>query len=470
MSSSEHGEDRFIEFVVRNPDLRLEMEQLNEEGQRLLREYDLEGAYAKFQRILEICPFSPVGHNNVGACYYYQGDYEKAAAHFRKTVQDYPDYVFALAMLARCQQELGDVKGAQGTMRRAVRAYRPGNPQRGDEVDTVEVICESFAHLEDDRGLFDFFRRYGGNRGISWPVVARAGVAAFNLGRFAQARRYWQQALDRQPTTGILQSFMFTAELAELRKVPEFRLDYELQIPEELKDIKDDGQLEDPKLLTGTLKTVLVEGLWTEDEVMTNAAIEVLTRSKEPWAEDVLWMLFDDPQLSLDTKMAACVALVRKGVVSPGDRIRMNVDGLVQDVVIRDRLAEYEGDPKVIAAFKRGKQLQEKGDLEQAGWHYRKAIEQDPNFVLPRLRLAEVYMGQERWKEANEVLSGTMVSDIEESDLWRYWWLVGETVFHLGQYDKAQMAFDKVRGAIPDGLEEEIQEWLEAIEAEMKKG
>ena len=164
VKSDRYSSDPFLRFLRDNPDLAREIEQLNNEGNRRMEAGNLRGALRCFRRLLAICPYSPFGNNNAGACYFYLGQYELGAKHFQRTLADYPDHVFALAMLARCQTAMGELEAAAQTLQRATSAFRQSNPHRGDEVTSVGIICDAFAELEDDRGLFDFFRRCGGRR------------------------------------------------------------------------------------------------------------------------------------------------------------------------------------------------------------------------------------------------------------------------------------------------------------------
>ena len=199
MKSNRHASDPFVQFLRDNPHLAGEIQRLHREGDRRLSTGNLRGALRCFKRLLALCPFAPVGHNNAGACYYYLGKYEVGAKHFQATLATYPDYVFALAMLAPLPDRDGrSTRGRSCTLKRAVAAFRPSNPHRGDEATSVGIICDACAELEDDRGLLDFFWRHGNSSDLNWETMAKAGVAAFNLGRYSQAKDYWQRVQQQE--------------------------------------------------------------------------------------------------------------------------------------------------------------------------------------------------------------------------------------------------------------------------------
>ncbi len=456
MKSNRYSSDRFVSFLKENPVLAIEIERLHREGERRLYARNFRGALRCFHRILAICPFAPIGHNNAGACYFFLGKYEIGAKHFQATLEDYPNYVFALAMLARCQAAMGDRETAAGALKRAVAAFRPSNPYRDIEANSVELICEAFAELEDDRGLFDFFRRYGGNSDIDWGIIARAGVAAFNLGRYSQAKRYWQRVIQRG-SGRFLSGPILAAELIDQGRIPAFRLDYDLGPPKDMSDPSN------PDVFTGTIKAFIVEAIWEEVDKVILGAFQLLAQNPDPWAEKFLWAILDQAELSVEVKTSAAAALSKRGLIAEGESFQMNVDGLMRSVTLQELMVPAGIDPKAFVAYQNGHILQEKGDFEGAQLSFLESLANDPDFVPARLGLIAIYQEMGELKEAQRILRQIDVAQIDEEHRWFYWVIFGNQAIHEDALAVAEWALIKALQTAPDEIRSQIQQSIENI-------
>lgn len=454
--------DPYMQFLLANPDVAREIERLNAEGQAILRDADYEGAKAYFERILELCPYSPVGHNNLATTLLHQGDLEQAMHHLMETLRDYPEYVYALATVARVQLQMGRKDEAAASLRQAIDAFRPSNPHRGDEADGVHLICDVLAQLEDDAGFFDFFRRHGGLRRINWPTLARAGVAAFNTGRYAQSQRYWKQAMQRGGAPELFENLSFVADLVDSKQVPPFRLDYDLRPPDVLGDANPDPS--DPELTTGAVKAMIVGFIWHGPEQMAGGALDLLGQTPDPWAEELLWTIVQRTSLPQDVKMGAAHALMTRGAVTPGQPFKMNVDGRLREVTVEKKMVPKKSDPKAWLLFEEGVKKQQSGNGKGALRDLQKALELDPSLMRARLSMVFTLQQLGRWDESREELSQINADELSKDELWRYWGMWGECALALGAVNDGIEAFQRAHLNAPNDKKAAVRARLEEVE------
>lgn len=472
--------DPYIDYLIKHPELAVEIQRLDEEGRQALRRGNLEEARTVLKSLLALCPISPMGHNNLGAVYFHEGQYEDAAREFRTTLDHYPEYTFALAMLSSCQTAQGDTHTASETLRRAVRSFRPGNPHRGDEADAVSVIVDAFAALNDDRGLFEFVRR-SGSRKLPERVWALAGVAAFNLTRFTQAERYWRRAAEKDPRNTLYEFLMAAARVLEKGRIEPFRLPYELR----LSPVEDP---KDPEMLNGTLKASIIYAVWNGEPKQRSGAIDLLSKSANPWAESFLWQLVLQGDLPTEAKIQAAHALMNRGAIAKDEPITLNIDGEMRKVILKDMVATEGMDPDAVAAFLQGIEMRKVGNNAGAEGSFRKAlalepdfpeaqvnlailltekgeakessalleevVETYPDFDIARLNLVAHLADAERWDRVAELLAVRDVDEIDEDVRWLYWYWFGELMLRNGRTAEALGAYQTGLRTCPEDKRE----------------
>jgi len=443
VKSNRHASDPFVQFLRDNPHLAGEIQRLHREGDRRLSTGNLRGALRCFKRLLALCPFAPVGHNNAGACYYYLGKYEVGAKHFQATLATYPDYVFALAMLARCQIAMGDRQEAARTLKRAVAAFRPSNPHRGDEATSVGIICDACAELEDDRGLLDFFWRHGNSSDLNWETMAKAGVAAFNLGRYSQAKDYWQR-VQQQGAGATLTGPILAAELIEEGRIPAFRLDYRLATPDEISDPRD------PAALPGTVKAFIVLAVWQGADEPLVGAFHLLDQNQDPWAEEFLWAILQQAELTTEVKTLAALALSKRGLIAADEPFQMNVDGIMRSVTLQDLAAPRGVNPRAFGAYHEGHILLQRGNLQGARESFLESLASDPTFVPAKLTLITICQQMGEFEEAGRLLDTLNVMKIDEEDRWLYWIVCGNQAAVEDRFAFAEWCLREARRSAPD--------------------
>ena len=192
-------------------DAGLEAAVLHEEVQTLLEAGDFRGVYRTAQRLLQKYPDMIPVLNNLSLAYAQEGRLDQAIATAHRVLALDPANFHALGNLIRYLCMVGRIEetASWATQLKAVIAASP---------DVWVKKAEGLSYLGDDQGVLDAYRgaeRLGLLKApLGNPLLCHlAAVAALRQGREADARRYWQQALQLAP------GFEFAeANLADLRQ------------------------------------------------------------------------------------------------------------------------------------------------------------------------------------------------------------------------------------------------------------
>lgn len=192
-------------------DAGLEAAVMHEEVQTLLEAGDFRGVYRTAQRLLQKYPDMIPVLNNLSLAYAQEGRLDQAIATAHRVLAIDPANFHALGNLIRYLCMAGRIEETTpwAEQLKAVIAESP---------DVWVKKAEGLSYLGDDQGVLDAYR--GAERlGLLKPPLGNpllchlAAVAALRQDREADARRYWQQALQLAP------GFEFAAtNLADLRQ------------------------------------------------------------------------------------------------------------------------------------------------------------------------------------------------------------------------------------------------------------
>src|SRR5690606_9790950 len=248
-----------------------QVSQLVREGCRLLELSRLAGAQRKFQQALRLCATSVAARSHLAFTYLLQEKHEQAAAEAEAALRFDPDHVLALTTLARAQAEGGREPEAKEAARRALRAFyarwRAGEAQRAE----VAWVAAALAAVEDDQRLYQLYRWCVRGAAGPWDAMALTwlGVAAFNQGRYREARWLWRSAMGQRPALDdVLKAYLFVVDAIETERVPPFALDYRLQLE------SPPPKAEEPP---GYVRAVALRTLWQgEDDRAREAALDLL--------------------------------------------------------------------------------------------------------------------------------------------------------------------------------------------------
>src|SRR5690606_6295391 len=359
-----------------------QVSQLVREGCRLLELSRLAGAQRKFQQALRLCATSVAARSHLAFTYLLQEKHEQAAAEAEAALRFDPDHVLALTTLARAQAEGGREPEAKEAARRALRAFyarwRAGEAQRAE----VAWVAAALAAVEDDQRLYQLYRWCVRGAAGPWDAMALTwlGVAAFNQGRYREARWLWRSAMGQTPARDdVLKAYLFVVDAIETERVPPFALDYRLQLE------SPPPKAEEPP---GYVRAVALRTLWQgEDDRAREAALDLLSQLQDPWVSGFLFQIVRDPDLPDPLKMKAGAWLVERGFLAEDEPLEMHVDGALQEVLIRPRGGAKL--PRDAAYwFERALEARERGDDAAAEDNYRKVLDAAPDFVPALVNLA----------------------------------------------------------------------------------
>jgi Flp pilus assembly protein TadD len=99
-----------------------------QQGLTALQKGDLPVARARFEKVVQLAPKSPEGHNSLAWVLLAQGEVDLAIGHFRTSVTLKPDFALAHMNLANALARKGDAAGALREAREAVQ-LAPGDSE-----------------------------------------------------------------------------------------------------------------------------------------------------------------------------------------------------------------------------------------------------------------------------------------------------------------------------------------------------
>lgn len=373
--------------------------ELVREGRRLLDMARIPGAQRKFRQAVRLCATSVAARSHLALTYLLQQQYERAAAEALAALHLDPDHLLALTTLAQAHARCRREPEARDAARRALRAFyascRAGDAQRED----VVRVTRALAAVDDDRRLYQLYRWCVRGTPGPWDPLALAcfGVAAFNLGRYGEARWLWRSAMGDTPELDdVLHAFLFAVDAIETERVPPCSLDCRL----ELGTAPPDG--DDPP---GYVRAVALRTLWEgEDDKAREAALDLLSQLQDPWVAPFLFHVLRDPDLPDAIKMKAGAWMVERGFLAEDEPVEMHVEGRLQEVLIRPRGGRQL--PKDAAYwFEQALEARERGDDDAAEVGYRKVLHQVPGFVPALVNLANICRQSDRCQEAEELLA-----------------------------------------------------------------
>jgi len=98
------------------------VDELHEQAQAAEQHGDLSGAIAKYEAIVRIAPHLSAAYNNLGALYFKEREYGKAAAILEKGLKEDPSMASASALLGMSFFQMGNYASARPRLEQAVRA------------------------------------------------------------------------------------------------------------------------------------------------------------------------------------------------------------------------------------------------------------------------------------------------------------------------------------------------------------
>jgi tetratricopeptide (TPR) repeat protein len=286
-------------------------------------------------------------------------------------------------------------------MRRALAIFK-ATPA---PLEHLNKLIEALAMLGWDGKIWGLYRTSRGEEDLQLALEPlawfRIGVAAANRGRWNDAQRFWQQALEGDPKLEAPELYLEVASLVREGKAPPFRFPYWLG---ELPPVEQMDMRHPPE----EIKPTVVKAIWTEEMEIRHGAVGLLEEWEDPWAEAFLRLMLIQRGLPDELKKRAAQALVERGAIAQGEPFKIHLDGSIHEVQLFKQEIPLEPSPAAVKLFEQGLSYKAQGDLKQAEEAYRKALEVAPYFPEAMVNLANICRSTDRLDEAERLLEAAV--------------------------------------------------------------
>lgn len=484
------------------PDVRAR--ELILQGQDLLARSRIAAAQRKFRQALGLCETSIGARSHLALTHLLQGECDQAENETKVVLEMAPDNVLALTTLARVQAAQERWSEAETTMVRALRCFYADRRAGVAAYDDLVNAAQMLAAMGDDRRLHQLYRRCVRGTPGAWDalMLTHMGIAAFNIGRYVEARWLWRMALDGASDDlelrDAIDAFLFAVGRADEEQGPPFSLDHRLR-----PGTVSAGESNPP----GFVKAMALRALWQEGDMLAkDAAIDLLGQMDDPWVAGLLLDIVRQPELPDPIKMKAGVWLVERGFINDDEPLEMHVEGRLQEVIIEQETDQFELPSDAMASFERAVKAYEQGDEGAAEAAYREVLDVEADFVPALIGLANICRTTGRGQEAGQLLSRALRANPHDpmilfnlAILWAqeekydqvqrtlqllkaaelprdmrasYFALVGHVALQLDMPDTAEQAFLRCLRADPDNeqLSADLEVILESLQGNGDRG
>jgi tetratricopeptide (TPR) repeat protein len=305
----------------------------------------------------------PAALNNWALCRHLDGAHADALSILSPVLGGPDPAPFTRALASLAHSALGDRKAATTYVNAAIRDLddRIRETQwRQTELDAASVdyttlIKQAAGQAGLHRLVLDLHARWPGR---DLPAGAfYAGVAAFNLNRFAQAAKYWQGIRARN-WAKLMGAFTRVADLAEQGLVPPFALEYQTSEPEEETD---------PVALAalGTVRVRMLACLFEPQAADKSTMANSLIATTGEWGLELGRRLLAGATVPMEVKTGAAKALTDAGIFAMGQPIPIVHQGKPTAIIIHP--IEFDGESSEgEAVLKHVRRLRELGKKEEA--------------------------------------------------------------------------------------------------------
>jgi len=286
-------------------------------------------------------------------------------------LEDLYDHPYSHALASLCWSALGNTERARNHLKRAIRGFDAGlanlaaHPDGGKAwVEYTVAIKHAAGNLGDHRLVLDLHSRWPGRDLPRGTFLA--GVAAFNLEKYARAVRIWQRVRDPE-WQGLLWAYSLVAEQTERGVIPPFPLDYELPKVEGLQDLTPEEA--DRLPVEGGLRVILLAAAFDQagaDPSSGSRAVAEVIRRTGDWGIELGRRLLRGATVPMSLKMGAAQALTELGVFPPGEPIPAVVDGRPTQIVVRTQEVAEGPIPELEAVVEQARQFWEEGQRDAA--------------------------------------------------------------------------------------------------------
>lgn len=263
----------------------------------------------------------PTALNNLGAIHYEDGDAAAALKAIQPILDAREPMPYTHALASMCYNRLGEAEAAHRQLRLAIADFDKGLAKARAVgsvhpawVEYTVFIKRAAGGLGEHDLVLRLHRRWPG-QSLTFGLHY-AGVAAFNLGKYAQAARLWRDVPD--PNWGsVTQLYALVAEMIGRGLVPPFPLEYEIIEAREMRGVSPEGARE--RVRIGRFRVIALAAAFKQvrTQVEASALVEALIFNTGEWGLDLSQRWLQAPTLPLLLKRGVESALGKRTGTDP---------------------------------------------------------------------------------------------------------------------------------------------------------
>ncbi|MGB9792448.1 MAG: tetratricopeptide repeat protein [Thermacetogeniaceae bacterium] len=395
-------------------------ESLIEKGRESLLKGEFQKAAKAFAKALEHRE-SPVLRNNLAFANFMAGKHQQAFQDLRPLLDEGREkeanpFTFALASRICCA--LGEAEKARQWLDKAIRRFDEGlreirrqhkeyDPDSEAFLEYTAIIMQAAGDLRDHRLVYDLFRRWELYH-TSWINAFMAAIACFNMGRYKQAASLWSNLSHFFSACSVLAKIAFAIERG---MIPPFEMSYSFPPDEEvkkmLKEAAKDEEMRRRCIENSYFKVLMLERVLDDKESHdARQTLYNLIYYGGEWGERLGESVFKSPIFPVEMKLVAAQALIERGILKPGEPIKMVIDGKEETVHIDVKTPEIVGerDEKLDSLVQEAKKLRDEGKTEEAIAILDELYTEGVYYPPAMLTLANLLRSQNRLREARNIL------------------------------------------------------------------
>ncbi|HYF91470.1 MAG TPA: hypothetical protein VD969_04410 [Symbiobacteriaceae bacterium] len=394
-------------------------EALLDEGRAHLDAGRREKAEACFRQAAKTY-LTPTALNNWALCRHLAGDHRETVSLLAPLLKSPDPLPFTHALASQAYTALGEENFAIEEVRAAVRDLDRGlaGARAGDPawIEYTATIKRAAGEAGDHRLVLDLHGRWPGREHPTG--VFAAGVAAFNLGKFGQAAKYWRRIAD-PGWVRLMEAYILVAELAEQGTVPPFSLEYDPNYEFDPNDHSPAAVKAQAAMGAVRIRFLAMAFLKPDSSA---PMIDALIGETGSWGIELGRRLLAAPRLPMGLKMGAAKALTDAGVLAPGQPISAVVDGRPTTIALQAvKIPDPELDRKVEEAIrlrdagKRDAAYELLSNLERQGTIYPPAMVTLANLMRDR---GELDAARKQLEMADKMMPDNPVVQFNLAGLW----------------------------------------------------
>ena len=320
-----------------------------------------------FRRAARICQ-TPQALNNWALCRHLEGDHADALRILTPLLGGPIPAPFSRALASLSLSAQGESDAAHEQLRLAVRdfdaglrgASLPGGVFEPAWVEYGILVKQAACALGDFRLVLDLHGRWPG-RDLPHGAFL-AGVAAFNLRRFAQAAKTWRR-ITHPDWDRLAAGHASVADLAERGLVPPFQLEHDLGPDWSGGEL--DAETARGLMASGSVRARYLAALFEGKAGNPAALIDALIAATGDWGVDLGHRLLAGATVPMPFKLGAAKALTEAGVFALGQEISVVQDGRPTSIRLERREVRDE-DPELDRVVAEALRLRDAGRQDEA--------------------------------------------------------------------------------------------------------